>query len=58
MEAEEIREQGGAERYEGDKARRFGTEVRRAVKLQNEVKFNGRGEAKIQYERSVRGESD
>ena len=49
---------GGAEQYEGDEVRRFGTEVRRAVNLRSEVNFNRQGEAKIRYERSVRGESD
>ena len=49
----ESRSGGGAEQYEGDGARRIGTEVRRAAKLRSEVKFNGRGEAKIRYERSV-----
>ena len=49
---------GGAERYEGDKVRQFGMKVQRAAKLRSEVKFNGWGEAKIRYERSVQGESD
>ena len=49
---------GGTEWYEGNEVRQFGMKVRRAAKLRSEVKFNGRGEVKIQYERSVQGESD
>ena len=49
---------GGAERYEGDEARQFDMRVQKAAKLRSEVKFNGRGEVKVQCEMSVRGKSD